>query len=77
MGAMTSSALDTFELPPAHNTSLPVWAGHMALPLGLLTADAIVAVSPGYSREILTDEFGAGLQTFLKAQTQKIFGILN
>ena len=77
MGAMTGSALDAFELPPAHNTSLPAWAGDMALPLGLLTADAIVAVSPGYSKEILTVEFGSGLQTFLRTQSQKISGILN
>ena len=77
LGSMTSSALDAFELPPAENTSLPVWAGHMALPLGLLTADRIVAVSPGYAKEILTPEFGSGLQTFLRAHSKKITGILN
>ena len=77
LGAMTSSALEAFELPPAENTSLPEWAAHMALPLGLLTADAIVAVSPGYAKEILTEEFGTGLHTFLKARSNKIAGILN
>jgi len=77
LGAMTSSALESFELPPAENTSLPSWAVHMALPLGLLTADAIVAVSPGYAKEIMTDEFGTGLQTFLRAHSNKISGILN
>jgi starch synthase len=77
LGAMTGSALEAFELPPALNTSLPVWAGNMALPLGLLTADAIVAVSPGYSKEILTDEYGSGLHTFLKVHSKKITGILN
>jgi len=77
LGAMTSRALDAFELPPAENTSLPTWAAHMALPLGLLTADAIVAVSPGYAKEIITHEFGSGLDTFLKAQSKKITGILN
>jgi starch synthase len=77
LGAMTGSALEAFDLPPALNTSLPVWAGNMALPLGLLTADAIVAVSPGYSKEIMTDEFGSGLHTFLRVQSKKITGILN
>ena len=43
------------------HSDLPSWAQHMALPLGLLTADSIVAVSPGYSREIMTKEFGSGL----------------
>ena len=77
LGAMTSTALEAFDLPPAENTSLPAWAGHMALPLGLLTADAIVAVSPGYAKEIMTDEFGSGLEIFLKAHAKKITGILN
>jgi starch synthase len=49
----------------------------MALPLGLLTADSIVAVSPGYSREIMTEDFGSGLDTFLSAHGEKITGILN
>jgi starch synthase len=77
LGSMTSSALEAFDLPPAENTSLPAWAGHMALPLGLLTADAIVAVSQGYAKEIMTDEFGSGLQSFLRAHSNKITGILN
>jgi starch synthase len=72
LGAMSSSALAAFDLPPALNTSLPTWATHMALPLGLLTADAIVAVSPGYAKEIMTDEFGSGLQSFLRARSEKI-----
>jgi starch synthase len=77
LGAMTGPALRAFELPPVDNTSLPAWAGDMALPLGLLTADIIVAVSPGYAKEIMTVEFGSGLQTFLRAHSDKITGILN
>ena len=77
LGAMTGPALEAFDLPPAETTSLPAWAGHMALPLGLLTADAVVAVSPGYAKEIITEEFGSGLQFFLRAHAQKITGILN
>jgi len=77
LGAMTDKALDIFDLPQVENTSLPTWASHMALPLGLLTADVIVAVSPGYSKEIMTKEFGSGLHTFLKAHSSKVTGILN
>jgi starch synthase len=77
LGAMTNTALDSFELPPAENTSLPGWASHLALPLGLLTADVIVAVSQGYAREIMTEEFGSGLHNFLKAHSDKVTGILN
>jgi len=77
LGAMTGPALEAFELPPTETTSLPAWAGHMALPLGLLTADRIVAVSPGYAKEIMTEEFGSGLHYFLRAHAKKVTGILN
>lgn len=77
LGSLTSPALDAFGLPPAVHSDLPTWAQHLALPLGLLTADSIVAVSPGYSREIMTEEFGSGLDTFLSAHGEKILGILN
>lgn len=77
LGAMTTPALETFGLPPADHSDLPSWAQHMALPLGLLAADSIVAVSPGYAKEILTEGFGSGLETFLKSRSDKITGILN
>ncbi len=70
LGAMTTPALEIFGLPPAEHSDLPSWAQHMALPLGLLAADSIVAVSPGYAKEILTDEFGSGLNTFLKTRSE-------
>jgi starch synthase len=77
LGSMTSSALKEFGLPAANNSALPVWAQHMALPLGLLASDYIVAVSPEYAREILSVEFGSGLQSFLKTRQGVISGILN
>jgi starch synthase len=77
LGSMTSAALVDFGLPTASDSDLPPWAQDMALPLGLLAADEIVPVSPGYAREILTEEFGSGLSEFLQARQQKIHGILN
>jgi starch synthase len=77
LGTGTAPALDAFGLPAAADSQLPVWAQHLALPLGLLTADAIVAVSPGYAQEILTPEFGSGLHDFLQARSDSISGILN
>jgi starch synthase len=77
LGSMTSKALAEFGLPPAIDSELPPWSQDMALPLGLLAADEIVAVSPGYAREILTEEFGSGLSEFLKNHQEKIHGILN
>jgi starch synthase len=43
----------------------------------LLHADKIVAVSPHYAEEILTPEFGCGLEDFLKTRKEDIVGILN
>lgn len=58
-------------------TGLPRWADSRPLPLGLWAADAIVAVSPSYAREIQTDEFGSGLQDYLRARRDSLHGILN
>ncbi len=77
LGVGSDLALTAFGLPPAHQTNLPQWANHMALPLGLLAADQIVTVSHGYAREILTPEFGSGLHTFLQTRAASITGILN
>ena len=44
---------------------------------GILYSDAIVTVSPTYSREILTLENGEGLSKIFIEKQDKIFGILN
>jgi len=43
----------------------------------LWAADAIVAVSPTYAREILTPDYGCGLQDYLHARRESLNGILN
>jgi starch synthase len=49
----------------------------MPMPLGLWSADAMVAVSPSYADEILTPDFGCGLQDFLLNRKDHLHGILN
>lgn len=44
---------------------------------GISDADFITTVSPTYSREILTEKFGAGLQNALKMRSDELVGILN
>ncbi|MDD5565868.1 MAG: glycogen synthase GlgA [Candidatus Omnitrophica bacterium] len=44
---------------------------------GLVFCDLITTVSPTYSREIQTKEFGFGLEGILRKRTQSLFGILN
>lgn len=44
---------------------------------GILYADAVSTVSPTYAREILTPEYGEGLDGVLKYRKARLFGILN
>ncbi|MDP6460684.1 MAG: glycogen/starch synthase, partial [Gemmatimonadota bacterium] len=47
------------------------------LKTGILGADRIVTVSPGYAREILSPEYGGGLHEALRSRGKKLTGILN
>jgi len=76
LGPDVSPILEEYGLPLA-STDLPEWARVMPMPLGLWASDAIVTVSPTYAREILTEEFGCGLQEFLQNRTDSLYGILN
>ncbi len=77
MGFGVQQALSDYGLPPIDDPILPEWARHAPLPMGLYSADRIIAVSPHYSEEILTPEFGCGLDDFLKTRKNVISGILN
>lgn len=77
MGVAGSFPMDSFYLPPAPEGILPDWARQLPLPLGLYSADHINTVSPTYGKEILTPEFGAGLEGFLRTRSASISGILN
>lgn len=77
MGGDDSDVLSAYDLVPLDEDSLPKWAQTQPLPLGLWSADAIVPVSPTYAREILTPEFGCGLDLYLKTRTNSMTGILN
>jgi len=48
-----------------------------ALKAGILYASAVTTVSPRYSREIQTPEFGCGLDGLLRARAGVLHGILN
>lgn len=76
MGPDISTIMEQYNLLQVQ-TGLPEWASAKPLPLGLWAADAIVAVSPTYAREVLTPEFGCGLQDYLHARRESLNGILN
>ncbi|NJN79399.1 MAG: glycogen synthase [Anaerolineales bacterium] len=76
MGPDVSAILESYGVQLAQ-TDLPDWARLMPLPLGLWASDAIVAVSPTYGNEILTPEFGSGLNDFFQTRRESLSGILN
>lgn len=77
MGGDSSDVMQKFGFPNLNDGSIPNWARNQALPLGLWAADSIVPVSKTYAREILTPEYGCGLQDFLKSRADRITGIIN
>lgn len=56
---------------------LEFWGNINFLKGGIYSADAITTVSPHYAKEILTEEFGFGLNGVLKDVEDRFFGILN
>lgn len=47
------------------------------LRIGINKADILTTVSPTYSKEILTEEYGHNLNTILKRRVSDLFGVLN
>lgn len=76
MGSDVTEVMKAYGMP-IPQTDLPDWARALPLPLGLFSADAVIAVSPSYAREILTPEFGCGLDDFIHRHRESLTGILN
>lgn len=77
MGGGTDGSIKAFKVPFSRDPRLPAWGRRQPLPLGLLKADRIIAVSPSYAREVLTPEFGCSLEDFLATRQDVLMGILN
>jgi starch synthase len=77
MGGDASEELFAYGLMSLDDGSMPKWARTQPLPLGLWSADAIIPVSPSYAQEILTPDFGCGLDPFLRTRIASLHGIMN
>ncbi len=53
------------------------WEKISALKAGIVWSDRITTVSPSYARELLTPEFGSGLDGLLRSRSEDLSGILN
>lgn len=56
---------------------LEYYGGINLLKGGLITADRVTTVSPGYAKEISTPEFGFGLEGNIQTLSHPVVGILN
>jgi starch synthase len=70
-------ALHMGGLLPSDDPNIPIWGRDGLMSLAVNYADMLNAVSPGYASEILTDEYGAGLQRLLMLREERLTGILN
>ncbi|MEN0039780.1 MAG: glycogen synthase GlgA [Pseudomonadota bacterium] len=70
---------DTFGIPDEHFTheGAEYWGKLGFLKAGLSYADAITTVSPTYARELLTPEFGMGLEGVFQNRHDDLHGIIN
>ncbi len=73
------TAADLFDVPAGYLRDDGILSGTAANPMkaGIRFADAVTTVSPTYAGEILTPEFGEGLDGLLRSRSQSLSGILN
>jgi starch synthase len=78
-GQFGAEVFPGLRLPPhAFSTESIVYYGHLGyLKGGLQTAWAITTVSPSYADEILTPEFGMGLEGVIASRRDALHGIVN
>lgn len=78
-GLFPKSAIEELALPPGEFTreGYEFWGQVGFLKAGLVWSDRITTVSPTYARELMTPEFGMGLEGVLAARRSDLAGILN
>ena len=78
-GVFPADVFPQLGLPPHWFTpeTLEFYGQLSMLKAGIRFADRLTTVSPSYAQEILTPEFGCGLDGFLKARADHLVGILN
>ncbi len=78
-GLAPRTLLEELRLPAAGFTSegFEYWGQIGALKAGLVGADRLTTVSPTYARELMTPEFGMGLDGVLRARAGDLHGVLN
>jgi starch synthase len=77
MGHGSEKILQNFMINPISINTIPDWAQYLPLPMGIASADKIVAVSPTYAEELKTNYFAYGLENYFIENKEKLTGIIN
>ena len=76
-GVFAAEELPRLDLPPSAYEVMEFYGKISFLKAGISLADAITTVSPNYAGEILTSEYGCGLEGLLQQRASVLTGILN
>lgn len=76
-GQFGSERFARLGLTPDVFSTMEYWGRISFLKAGIASADAITTVSPTYAREILTPEYGCGMDGLLRHRAASLTGILN
>ena len=78
-GLADPSLLPELKLRPErfHREAFEFWGRISALKAGLVGADRLTTVSPTYARELMTPDFGMGLEGVMRSRRGVLSGILN
>ncbi len=76
-GVGAEVAMAGFGMRRTHDPRVPDGLRGSPLAVGLVSADRLSTVSPGYAREILEPEHGAGFEALLRSRRADLTGVLN
>jgi starch synthase len=79
IGRADPARLHALRLDPArfHADGFEYWGAISALKAGLIGADRLTTVSPTYAEELMTAQFGMGLDGVMRHRRDALLGILN
>ncbi|MCX8090287.1 MAG: glycogen synthase GlgA [Verrucomicrobiae bacterium] len=76
-GWFAPQKFELLNVSPAFWSDVEHHGGLNCMKVGIALADVLTTVSPRYAREVLTPEYGEGLDWLLRQRQARFFGILN